>query len=111
MGEDEFIQSSESGQPEANGPAERRERTDRRIADRRTQARRYEEASPGNAPRRSWLVPATLLAALLGLAAGFALSRLGSAGSMRIKESPFGLEAHKSSRGRDFAAGKEMRRW
>ena len=112
MGEDDFIQSSESAQPGANGPAERRERTDRRIADRRTQARRQEEVSQRNASSRSWLVPAVILAALLGLVAGFALSRIGSAGTVRIKDSPFGLDAsHKISRGRDFAAGKEMRRW
>lgn len=111
MEEDDFVQSSVDPKPE------RRERSDRRVGDRRVQERRVkarrEGEFPGRPPRRRALViPAAAAAALLGLAAGFALSLALAPRIVRIKESPFGLDANRRIvRGRDFSALKEIRNW
>jgi tetratricopeptide (TPR) repeat protein len=163
MGEEDFNQASESGQPATGGPhaedglqaenrphaenspparrdksgdgrqsgeghwpeppaPERRERSDRRLGDRRTQDRRLQvrrhgeahegAASAGNARRRILIVPYVAAAALIGLVAGFGLSRRLDFGTVRLKESAFGLDAgRKIARGRPFDGRKEMRRW
>jgi tetratricopeptide (TPR) repeat protein len=107
--------------PEPPAP-ERRERNDRRAGDRRSQDRRLQVrrhgeategmASSGNARRKALVVPYVAAAALIGLVAGFALSRMLDFGTVRLKESAFGLDAsHKIARGRPFDGKKEMRRW
>ncbi len=118
MGEDDFIQSSAEPGPEERERSERRERTDRRISDRRSQERRVQprrqgEEIAGDGSRRAWLLPSsTVLAGLIGLAAGFGLSRFASFGTVHVKESAFGLDAARTiSRGRDFSGLKEMGRW
>jgi len=118
MGEDDFIQSSAEPGPEERERSERRERTDRRISDRRSQERRVQPRRQGEEPagggsRRAWLLPSsTVLAGLIGLAAGFGLSRFAAFGTVHVKESAFGLDAARSiSRGRDFSGLKEMGRW
>jgi tetratricopeptide (TPR) repeat protein len=101
---------------------ERRERNDRRNGDRRSQDRRLQVrrhgeategmASAGNARRRALTVPYVAAAALIGMVAGFGLSRKLDIGMVRLKESAFGLDAaHKIARGRPFDGTKEMRRW
>ena len=62
--------------------------------------------------RRVLVFPFVALAAVLGLAAGFGLSLVLDMGSVRIKESPFGLDsARKMPKGRDFDGAKEIKRW
>jgi hypothetical protein len=82
------------------------------MQERRQGDRRQHDRRSGDVRRRVLVFPFVALAAVLGLAAGFGLSLVLDMGSVRIKESPFGLDsARKMPKGRAFDGAKEIKRW
>ncbi|MDB5047920.1 MAG: hypothetical protein JWO30_991 [Fibrobacteres bacterium] len=72
---------------------------ERRVLDRRMQPQ----------ARKTPMLPFLVLASVLGAMAGFSLSLVLNTGSVRLRESPFSTDIHKSIlKGRDFSGVKEL---